>query len=142
MLNFIGTIVILKGLNVYSSHSMSFGDAEGIACIDGKMGNWQNQLIILLINSELKLGYLISNFTNNGIRRDNRKFIYISHQQWFQRLPLSHHVALGECDNQTKFSTNKFKTLLYFNIIQFKYFYNATLLESSRLSRMPGNDTG
>jgi len=40
MLNFIGTILILNGLNIYSSHSMSFADAEGIACIDGKMGNW------------------------------------------------------------------------------------------------------
>jgi len=40
MLNFIGTIIIQKGLNVYSNHSMSFADAEGIVCIDGKMGNW------------------------------------------------------------------------------------------------------
>jgi len=38
----------------------------------------------------------------NRIRWDNRKFIYISHQKEFQRLPLSHHVSLGECDNQTK----------------------------------------
>ena len=78
MLNFIGTKIIPKGLNVYRNHSMSFADAaraavasaeaQGIACIDGKMGNWQNQLIILLINSELKLGYLIPNFTNNRIR--------------------------------------------------------------------------
>ena len=40
MLNFIGTKIILKGLNVYSNESGSFADAEGIACIDGKMGNW------------------------------------------------------------------------------------------------------
>ncbi len=40
MLNFIGTKIILKGLNVYRNHSMSFADAEGIACIYGKMGNW------------------------------------------------------------------------------------------------------
>ena len=50
-------IIILKGLNVYSNQSGSFADAEGIACIDGKIGNWYNQLIILLINSELTLNY-------------------------------------------------------------------------------------
>ena len=48
MLNFIGTKIILKGLNVYSNESGSFADApraavasaeaQGIACIDGKMG--------------------------------------------------------------------------------------------------------
>ena len=67
MLNFIGTKIILKGLNVYSNESGSFADAEGIACIDGKMGNWYNQLIILLINSELTLGYTIPNSTLDGI---------------------------------------------------------------------------
>ncbi len=50
MLNFIGTKIIPKGLNVYRNHSMSFADAaraavasaeaQGIACIDGKMDNW------------------------------------------------------------------------------------------------------
>ena len=40
MLIIIGSIVIPKGLNVYSNQSRSFADAEGIACIDGKMDNW------------------------------------------------------------------------------------------------------
>ena len=65
MLNFIGTIVILKGLNVYSNQSGSFADAEGIACIDGKIGNWYNQLIILLIYSELTIGYSFPNLAKN-----------------------------------------------------------------------------
>jgi hypothetical protein len=42
----IGSIVILKGLNVYSNQSGSFADAEGIACIDGKIINWYKLLII------------------------------------------------------------------------------------------------
>ena len=67
MLHIIGKIIIPKGLNVYSNQSRSFADAEGIACIDGKMGNWYNQLIILLINSELTLGYTIPNSTLDGI---------------------------------------------------------------------------
>ncbi len=56
MLNFIGTIIILKGLNVYSNESGSFADApraavasaeaQGIACIDGKMGNWQKPALV------------------------------------------------------------------------------------------------
>ena len=37
----------------------------------------------------------------NGIRWDNRKFIYIIHQKGFQRLPLSHYVFYRDCDNQT-----------------------------------------
>ena len=37
-LNIISTILILKGFNVYSNESGSFADAEGIACIDDKMG--------------------------------------------------------------------------------------------------------
>ena len=40
MLIIMDTIVIPKGLNVYSNQSRSFADAEGIACIDGKMDNW------------------------------------------------------------------------------------------------------
>ncbi len=68
MLIIMDTIVIPKGLNVYSNQTGSFADAEGIVCIDGKMDNWYNQLIILLINSELTLGYSIPNFTNKGIR--------------------------------------------------------------------------
>ncbi len=38
MLHIIGKIIIPKGLNVYSNQSGSFADAEGIACIDDKMG--------------------------------------------------------------------------------------------------------
>ncbi len=67
MLHIIGKIIIPKGLNVYSNQSRSFADAEGIACIDGKMGNWYNQLIILLIYSDLTLGYSIPNLANNRI---------------------------------------------------------------------------
>ena len=46
MLNFIGTKIIQKGLNVYRNHSMSFADAEGIACIYGKMGNLQKPALM------------------------------------------------------------------------------------------------
>ncbi len=67
MLIIIGSIVIPKGLNVYSNQSGSFAEAEGIACIDGKMGNRYNQLIILLRNSGRTLGYLIPNPAKNGI---------------------------------------------------------------------------
>ena len=46
MLHIIGKIIIPKGLNVYSNQSRSFADAEGIACIDGKMGNWQKPALM------------------------------------------------------------------------------------------------
>ena len=46
MLITMDTIVIPKGLNVYSNQSGSFADAEGIACIDGKMGNWQKSELV------------------------------------------------------------------------------------------------
>ncbi len=46
MLIITDTIVIPKGLNVYSNQSGSFADAEGIACIDGKMGNWQKSALV------------------------------------------------------------------------------------------------
>ena len=36
MLIIMDTIVIPKGLNVYSNEFVSFADAEGIVCIDGK----------------------------------------------------------------------------------------------------------
>ncbi len=56
MLNFIGTKIILKGLNVYRNHSMSFADAEGIACIDDKMGPALLGIVVLkriFANSDL-----------------------------------------------------------------------------------------
>ena len=77
----------------------------------------------------------------NGITWDNRKLFYISYQQGFQRLSLSHCVLLRQWDNQTKSSTNKFKTILYIYIMKFQYFCNNTLSYGS-LSRFSSGRAG
>ena len=65
----------------------------------------------------------------NGIRWDNRKFIYISHQQGFQRLSLSHCVSLRQWDNQTKSSTNILNITIFLHYV-ISIFCNNTLTPS------------